>query len=260
VKRAAAGLVFVAIVAGAALRPALADDFADLAFDPRPGAQLPLGEAFVDENGQAVTLSRYFTGKPVILILDYLRCKTLCGLTLARLMTSLGELPLELGRDYQFVSVSIDPRDKAADSQAAKTKYLALYGRADLGVDAHFLTGGEGSARRVAEAIGFRYRYDPALDQYVHPAGFVIAGSDGAVSRYVLSVGPSAVELDAALRDAAAGRKEGPLTRLLLLCHVEGAPLGRYTAPVLVALSLANLAAGAALIVLFGAIRRRHHG
>ncbi len=247
------------IAAGAVERRAWAEDFSDLAFDPRSGAQLPLAESFVDERGQAVTLGRYFNGKPVVVILDYLRCKTLCGLTLAHVMTALGALPLEAGRDYQFVALSIDPRDRPADAGAAKARYLALYGRAgDSGV--HFLTGsGEGS-RRVAEAIGFRYRYDAALDQYVHPAGFVIAASDGRVGRYVLAVAPSPAELEGDLRDAAAGRADGPLKRFFLLCRVEGAALGRYTAPILVAFGLANLAAGVGLIVLFGAIRRRLAG
>jgi len=245
---------------GAAIHPAAADDFSDLAFDPRPGAQLPLKEVFIDEQGRMTALGNYFTGKPVVLVLDYLRCKALCGVTLEHLTAALGALPLELGRDYQLVGISIDPRDKPIDAAAAKAKYLALYGHAGGESGAHFLTGDGAGARRVAAAIGFRYRYDAALDQYIHPAGFVIATTDGRISRYMLTVGPAPATLQAALVDAAAARVTDPLTRFLLLCHVEGAPLGRYDGPILVAFSLANLAAMAALIVLFGTIRRRRNG
>ncbi len=259
-KRAALALALASMIGlGAAEPRAVADDFSDLAFDPRPGALLPIGDGFVDERGQAVTLGGYFSGKPVIVVLDYLRCKTLCGLTLAHVMTALGALPLAAGRDYQFLAMSIDPRDRPADAAAAKEKYLALYGRAaDSGM--HFLTGEGAGARRIADAIGFHYRYDAALDQYVHPAGFVIAAPDGRISRYVLAVAPSPGELERDLRDAAAGRADGPLKQFLLLCRVEGAPLGRYSAPILAAFALANLAAGVGLIVLFVAIRRRFVG
>jgi hypothetical protein len=44
----------------------------------------------------------------------------------------------------------------------------------------------------------------------------------------------------------------------VLLCHVQGAPLGRFTVPVLMAFTTADLAAAFALIALFTAIRRRH--
>ena len=54
-------------------------DLADLAFQPHPGAHLPLDAALVDEDGPPVPLGRLFLGKPVMLVLDYLRCKTLCG-------------------------------------------------------------------------------------------------------------------------------------------------------------------------------------
>ncbi len=72
-------------------------------------------------------LGRFFAGKPVVLVLDYLRCKTLCGLTLEGLAAGLGALPLDAGRDFQVVVISIDPRDKPADVAAAKAKYLGIY-------------------------------------------------------------------------------------------------------------------------------------
>src|SRR5205814_7049642 len=96
-------------------------------FRPHPGAQLALASEFLDEQGDAVPLGRFFAGKPVVLILDYLRCKTLCGLTLENVAAGLRALPLKAGRDFQVVVISIDPRDKPADVAAAKAKYLDIY-------------------------------------------------------------------------------------------------------------------------------------
>jgi protein SCO1/2 len=218
---------------------------------------LPLDAKLVDEDGRAVALRAYFTKIPVILVLEYLRCTSLCGVTLRNLVEgALGRLPLVSGRDYQLVAVSIDPRDKPADATAARAKYAALLGSGgDAGL--HFLTGDAKDTREIADAVGFRYRYDSFLDAYIHPAGFVVATRDGAISRYVEGVAASPQDLVAALSDAEEDRSQGLLARIILLCHVQGAPLGRFTVPVLGSLIAANIAAGLTLIALFAAIRRQ---
>jgi protein SCO1 len=242
-------------------RRALADrDLSELALQPHPGAHLPLGLDLVDEQGRSVSLRQFFSGQPVVLVLEYLRCKTLCGLTLQNVVAALDALSLDAGRDYQVVAISIDTRDTPADAAAAKAKYLANYrhNRTDEGW--HFLTGPESALRRIAETVGFPYRYDTELDQYLHPAGFILAAPGGTISRYMLDTDMRPSDLRAGLADAAAGRALDPLTRLLLLCHAAGAPLGRYTAPVETAFAIANIAGIGALIAVFAAIRRRRHG
>lgn len=261
-RRAALALwvaVWLAVAGGGASAFSIGDPSA-FAFQPHPGALLPLAAGLVDEAGRAVTLGQYFAGKPVVLVLEYLRCTSLCGLTLENVIAALDALQLDAGRDFQMLAVSIDPRDTPAEAARAKAKYLAFYHHQRGAGGIHFLTGSAASLRRIADTIGFIYRYDADIDQYVHPAGFIIAGPDGRISRYILGLGGDTSELRAGLADAAEGRALGPLTRLLLLCHVEGAPLGRYTVPVLAAFTIANIGATAVLIAVFAGIRRRRHG
>jgi protein SCO1 len=193
-------------------------------------------------------------------VLDYLRCKTLCGLTLDNLAAGLSALPLDAGREFQVVVISIDPRDQAADLAAAKAKYLAAYHPAgDEGW--HFLTGVPQVVRSLADTVGFHYRYEPALDQYIHPAGFIVADLDGSISRYMLGVSTNAEDLREALADAAARRSVSLVTRLLLLCHGDTPPLGRYSLRIEGAFVVANLMAIIGGIAVFVAIRgRRRHG
>jgi protein SCO1/2 len=219
-----------------------------------------LASEFVDEQGRAVPLGRFFVGKPVVLVLDYLRCKTLCGLTLENLAAGLGSLPLDAGRDFQVVLISIDPSDKPADVAVAKAKYLDIYHRPAGDGGWHFLTGPQPAVERVADTVGFPYRYEPALDQYIHPAGFVVAAPDGSISRYLLGVNPQAAELESALNDAAHGKAVGLVTRLLLLCHGDTPQLGRYSLAIEGAFVVANLVAMIGSIAVFLAIRRRRHG
>jgi protein SCO1 len=234
-----------------------AGDLANLAFQPHPGARLPLGVEVVDEDGRTVRLGNYFSKSPVILVLEYLRCTSLCGVTIRNLVAdTLNRLQLEAGRDYQFVALSIDPRDKPTDAASAQAKYGRLLERGDKS-GLHFLTAAPPVVHEIADTLGFRYRYDPFLDAYIHPVGFVVAAADGLISRYVEGISTSPQALIGALADAQQDKSPSLLTRISLLCHVQGVPLGRFTAPVMAALMLANLAAGLTLVGLFVAIRRQ---
>jgi protein SCO1/2 len=254
------GALIVVAVTTTARQPAGpgASDIASLSFQPHPGARLPLTAKLVDEHGRAVTLGAYFTKSPVILVLEYLRCTSLCGVTLRSLVgDTLKGLPLQPGRDYQLVAVSIDPRDKPGDAAEAEAKYAALLDRSDAEAGLHFLTGAPAAVRRIADVVGFPYRYDSLLDAYIHPTGFVVASPDGVISRYVEGFVVSPSDLTAAFADAEQDKSQGPLTRLLLLCHIQGAPLGRWTVPVTAAFGVAEIGAGLAAIAIFVAIRRR---
>jgi protein SCO1/2 len=257
----AAALVMTIFLFATTTGNALAgDDLSEFAFRPHPGIHLPLASEFVDEQGRAVRLRRFFTGKPVVLVLDYLRCKTLCGLTLENLAADLGALPLDAGRDFQLVVISIDPRDRPADVAVAKTKYLAAYHHPAGDGGWHFLTGRQPEVEAVSDIVGFPYRYEPALDQYIHPAGFVVAAPDGSISRYILGVDAQPAELQSALTDAAQGKAVGLLTRLLLLCHGDTPQLGRYSVIIEGAFVSANLIAMIGGIAAFVAIWRRRLG
>jgi protein SCO1/2 len=258
-----AGALLLGVVAFAAsFRATAADDeLANLAVRPHPGERLPLTTRFIDQQGRVVALGDYFSKAPVILVFDYLRCTSLCGVTLRNLLDALGRLPLEPGRDYQLVTISIDPRDRPADAAAAQAKYMGLLDPAAAGQGMHFLTTPSSAAvRAVADAVGFPYRYDRLTDAYIHPAGFVLVSPKGRISRYIESVAISPQGLVGALAAAEEDKSHGPLARFLLLCHEQVGRIGQLTVPVLSAFTLANVVAGFALIALFAAIWRRGHG
>lgn len=232
------------------------DDLDALSFHPHTGAQLPLSTTFTDANGRPVALQSYFGKTPVILVLEYLRCTSLCGVTLRNIVQALDGTPLVPGRDFQLVAVSIDPRDTPADAEAARAKYAALLKSGGPG-GLHFLTGPAQAAREVADVVGFPYRYDRLLDAYMHPAGFVVATAGGVISRYIEGVAVPPQDLIKAFADAQENKTPGLLTRIILFCHIQGAPLGNLTVPVLAAFMLADIAAGIAAIAVFTVVRRR---
>lgn len=223
--------------AGAEASPAtlLPGSFTEFAFDQRPGAQLPRDVRLRDEAGRAVTTASLFDrGKPLVLVFDYFRCTTLCGVVLGDLAAALAQVPLTPGKDYSVMAVSFDPGDSPADAAALKARHFER--DPSLAGAIHALVGdpaeGGRQVRRLADAAGFRYRLDEATGQYAHPAGVVLVSPGGTVSRYILGVGYDPTDLRLGLIDASRGAVGSVADHLLLLCYGYDATQGRYNAEV----------------------------
>src|SRR5690606_20927243 len=98
--------------------------------EERIGDKVPLELWFSDTTGRRIQLGALFRdGKPVLLVLAYVRCKMLCSLVLQGTTEAVRTLPLELGRDYRVVMVSIDPAEEAASAEAKRRELLRRSGR-----------------------------------------------------------------------------------------------------------------------------------
>ena len=215
----AAGLILALLLSApvhAAVDPAT---FHSFAFRQHPGAQLPLEAQINDADGRTGSLASALGGKPAVVVLEYLRCKNLCGLVLRGAVQAIARSGLRPGRDLNLVAISIDPRERPQDAAAAQAMYARLFpdpAAAASGV--RFFTGPPGQVRTIASAIGFPYRYDRQSDQFLHPAGFVVATPEGRISRYVLGLNPEPSLLKKAVAEAGADRVEPPAHPLLCLC------------------------------------------
>ena len=80
-----------------------------------------------------VRIGDYFgLGHPIVMILAYYNCPMLCGVVLRSATRGLGALPLQLGNDYQALTVSIDPHDSSAAAVVKRGAALAGGGFARL--------------------------------------------------------------------------------------------------------------------------------
>jgi protein SCO1/2 len=196
--------------------------------DQRLNQQVPLDLQFRDETGRTAMLKEYFGNKPVVLALVYYQCPMLCTMVLNGLLDSLKQLQFDVGDQFNVVAVSFDPSEKPALAAAKKAVYVGLYARRKASAGWHFLTGDEASVRQLAEAVGFRYRYDPGTRQFAHATGIMVLTPQGRLARYFYGIRYPARDLRLALVEASAGKIGSPVDELLLFCCQYNPATGKY--------------------------------
>ena len=223
--------VFVAVSLAVRSCPAgpmdLPRELENVGVDEHLDAQLPFGLTFRNQDGNLVALRDYFKpGRPVLLSLNFSNCPMLCNEQLRNLFGTLKEVEWKAGSEFEFVSVSIDPRESAHKALETRQKYAELYGRGRNGLS--FLVGEEKSIKALADAVGFRYQYLPERNEYAHAAVAYLCTPDGRISRYLYGVAFDPHVLRLSLAEASQGGIGSPGDQLLLFCFHYDPETGRY--------------------------------
>lgn len=230
----------------------------EVAFDQRVNEQVPLDAQFQDASGKRVQLRDLIAGRPAVLVPVYFRCTDLCPMLMDGVAQATRKLSLKSGR-YSVIVFSFDARDTAA---LAASKQAALTARSGPDVAGwHFLTGDEAAIRRLTQAIGFRFTYDRAKDEFAHASGLVLLTPQGKIFRYQYGIEFSPQALQLGLVEASDNAIGSALDQVLLFCYHYDPITGRYTVLIDRILKLvALLTAGglAATIVVLGRRYRQH--
>ena len=225
--------------------------------EQRLDERVPLDLAFVDSTGRTVRLDELVAEKPVVLSLVYYECPMLCGIVLNELVKSLRAMELELGQDFDAISVSIDPDETPELAAANKRGYLDRYGRGDRDDGWRFLVGDREPIAQLADAVGFRYRYEPEADEYVHAAGLFVLTPDGRISRVLYGVEVAPRDLRLALVEASEGRIGDFVDAVTLLCMHYDPTTGRYGFAIMTVIRILGTATVVALaLFLVRSLRR----
>lgn len=251
-------------IGGVALEPGAAAqsqprELAHAGLDQKLDAKLPLDLRFRDEAGRNVALADYFGRKPVLLSFAYYHCPMLCPMVLEGIVRGLRPLAWNVGGEFEIVTVSIDPKETPAQAVAKKQKLVADYGRPGAADGWHFLVSDGDSVKKLAEAVGFRYEYDAAHDQFAHAAGIVIATPQGKISRYLYGIDYAPRDVKLSLVEASDGKIGSLADQILLFCYHYDPATGKYGMAAMTSLRLAGIAT---LVALAGfvvtQIRREH--
>jgi protein SCO1 len=201
----------------------------EVSIQQKLNAQLPLDLMFRDEGGKIVRLREYFRGKPVLINFMYYRCPMLCSMVMEGITSTLTELKFDAGKEFDVITVSIDPRDMPREAALKKDKYIKRYGRLSAANGWHFLTGNESSIHALTNAAGFHYAYDPQHDQFAHGTVLIVSTPQGRISRYLYGFEYKPRDVRLALVEASANKIGTASDQLLLLCYHYDPATGKYS-------------------------------
>lgn len=197
--------------------------------DERFDSAVPRDATFRDHAGNPIRIGDIVDGnRPVVLHFVYYSCATVCDLAMNSVAEVLARQPWTIGVDYDVITLSMDPHDTPADASAARGRLLGRYARTEAEHGWHFLVGDADQIQRVADAVGYRFRWDEPTHQFAHPAVVIVLQDSGAVARYLYGIDVPADDMRLALLEASQNRSMTTTERVLSFCFTYSQHDGRY--------------------------------
>lgn len=222
-------LVFMNGTPAHALEEVLSPEMRVIEVDEVRGIRIDPELRFTDHTGKAVRLGDFVDGeRPILLSLNYFRCRVVCSVQLNGLAEAMRELDWTAGDEhFRVLTVSIDPHDTPADATRRRDTLLDVLDRGPA-VDWQFLTGNALAIQALAAKLGIHYAYDAEQDQYAHPAVLVFLAPDGTIMQYLYGLTFDPRDLKLALLEAGQGKIGTPMEKLYQSCFSYDDSLGRY--------------------------------
>lgn len=190
---------------------------------------LPMDAQFKDHTGKAVRFGDLFDGKrPVLLTLAYHTCPTVCSMVLSQTVESLKQVGWTVGKEYQAITLSFDPRETVDRTAQKRAALLSMYGRPEAEQGWHFLLGDDTNIHRVTDAVGFHYHYVEREQQFAHPTVIMLLKPDGQVARYLYGLEYKPSDIRIGLLEASNGKSISTIERVILYCYHYDPQGGKY--------------------------------
>ncbi len=184
---------------------------------------------FVNDNNQTVTL-RQLINKPTILSFVYFDCPGLCSPLLEGVGDVIKRTNLELGKDYQVITISFNFRDTPEKAKQKKERFVEKYtkGKGDGWI---FLTTDSLSIFKITDATGFKTKA-VGLD-FIHPSAIIAISPEGKICRYLYGITYLPIDFKMAIIEANKGQSRPTIQRLMQICYTYDPENKHFTLDIL---------------------------
>ncbi len=188
----------------------------EVGIEEKIGNTIPLNAEFFDEKGNYVALKEIIK-KPTILNFVYFRCPGICSPILTELTSIVNFMDMEIGKDYQIVTISFDDREKFELGSAKRDNYFALLKKKIPEDSWKFLTGDSASIHAVTDAAGFNFKREG--NDFIHAGAIIVLSPEGKIARYLNGTKYLPFDVKMALTEASEGKTGPTIAKLVSYCY-----------------------------------------
>jgi len=175
---------------------------------------IPLDLEFINEHNDTVIL-RDLIDKPTVLSFVYFNCPGVCNPLQESIARVAEKVDMELGKDYQILTISFDVTDTPEKAQKKKRNFIQNIVK-DKAEHWMYLTGDQESIEAITSAVGFRYKVT-GLD-FAHPSGVILLSPEGKITRYLYGLDFLPFDLKMAIIEAQKGLAKPTINKVLQYC------------------------------------------
>jgi len=188
----------------------------EIGIEEKIGNTIPLNTEFFDEKGNLVSLKDIIT-KPTIFNFVYYRCPGICSPILTELTSIVNFIDMEIGKDFQIVTISFDEREKFELGAAKKDSYFGLLKKQIPPESWKFLTGDSFAISAVTQAAGFNFKREG--NDFIHAGALVVVSPEGKIARYLNGIKYLPFDVKMALTEASTGKTGPTIAKLVAYCY-----------------------------------------
>lgn len=161
-----------------------ASDQIKVGIDEKLGSTISLDVPFKDAAGNDILLRDLISSSDVtILAFVYYRCPAICSPLLFELSEIINRSDLELGYDYNIISISIDELETPDVALEKKNTFYSALDDNSPDNSWMFLTGEKDNIKQVTASAGYYFLRDGT--QFKHSGALIFVDREGKICRYI---------------------------------------------------------------------------
>ncbi|MCM8529282.1 MAG: SCO family protein [Lentisphaeraceae bacterium] len=217
-------------------------------------SEIPSDILFRDSEGNEVTIGSVLkSGKPSLLCMMYMGCRSTCGPLMNDIYNKIKDLNVKPGSDFNLIFVSMEPKEGPELAQGKKANYLKEFNYSD-GKGQYYLTGSKESVTAITKALDFKFA---AIDEtggfdYSHPTVTYYITPDAKISRFLTGFGFSPQDIKFSLLTAGEGKVGSLLDNILVRCYKFDPQNKRYVRNSMMLMSIAGAVTLVGLAIFLG--------
>lgn len=193
------------------------------------GDTIPLDLTFTNENDSLVQLGQLIN-KPTVLTFVYFDCPGICSPLLDGVSDVIEKSDMELGKDYQVITISFNYMDNPEKARVKKKNFLRKHSENHPG-GWMYLTGDSANIYKAVNAVGFKFKR--AGFDFIHAAAIMVVSPKGKITRYLYGVTFLPLDLKMAVVESQKGLSRPTINKVMEFCYAYDPAGRRYVLDVL---------------------------